>query len=126
MASDRRFGLVLCLTFAVLTLRPKLHGKPVVAWPLAVSAGFLLFALLAPSILHPLNLFWTRLGLLIGKVTTPLVTSLIFILVFIPAGLVARVFGKIPLRLKGDPNVETYWVLKQPPEPPANSMRNQF
>jgi hypothetical protein len=126
MASDRVFGLVLCLGFAILALFPRLHGKPVIAWPLIVSAGFLIFALLKPSILHPLNLLWTRLGVLISKVTTPLVTGLIFVLVFIPAGFLARAFGKIPLRLKGDPDVETYWVSKQPPGPPAESMRNQF
>jgi hypothetical protein len=126
IASDRVFGLVLCVAFAIPALLSRLHGKPVIAWPLAVSAAFLILALLVPSILHPLNLFWTRLGLLISKVTTPLVTGLIFVLVFVPTGLIARVFGKIPLRLKGDPGVETYWVSKQLSEPPAKSMRNQF
>ena len=99
-SSDRVFGLVFCSVFTILALLPGLHGKPVRVWALVVSAGFLILALLVPSILHPLNLLWTWFGLKIGKITTPLVTGLMFFVVFVPSALIARALGKSLLRLR--------------------------
>lgn len=125
-SSDRVLGLVFSLAFAILALFPVLHGKPMRVWALVVGFGFLISALLFPSILHPLNVLWMRCGLLISKVTNPLITALMFYGIFTPAALVARALGRIALHLKSDPDANTYWVSKQPPGPPAESMRNQF
>ena len=89
-SSDRVLGLVFSLAFAILAVFPVLHGKPIRVWALVVGSGFLISALLFPSILHPLNLLWMQLGLLISKVTNPLITGLMFYGVFTPAALVAR------------------------------------
>lgn len=125
-SSDRVLGLVFSLAFAILAVFPGLHGKPIRVWALVVGSGFLISALLVPSILHPLNLLWMQFGLLISKVTNPLITGLMFYGVFTPAALVARALGKVALHLKSDPDAKTYWVSKHPPGPPAESMRNQF
>jgi hypothetical protein len=49
-----------------------------------------------------------------------------FFLVFVPAGFISRLLGKDPLRLKLEPNAESYWILRDPPGPAPDSMRNQF
>lgn len=125
-SSDRVFGLVFCSAFAILAVFPLLHRKPLRVWALLVSATFLILGLLGPSILHPLNLLWTRFARLISKITTPLIMGLLFFVVFVPAALVARATGKVQLRVKSDPHAETYWVPKQPSGVAAESMHDQF
>jgi hypothetical protein len=43
-----------------------------------------------------------------------------------PIGLVLRLLGKDPLRLRFDPDVRTYWIERQPPGPAPETMTNQF
>lgn len=111
---------------AVVALWPALHHKPVRLWALALAAAFFLTALAAPSALHAANRLWMRAGLLIGRITNPIVTGLMFFVVFAPAGLISRILGKDPLRLRFDPAAESYWIPRQPPGPEPQSMRNQF
>jgi hypothetical protein len=41
-------------------------------------------------------------------------------------GILMRVMGKDPLRLKKDDKAESYWIPREPPGPPPGSMTNQF
>jgi hypothetical protein len=66
------------------------------------------------------------LGLLMAKVVSPIALGILFYLVFMPVGLVMRLSGKDPLRLKFDPAAKSYWIDREPPGPPPNSMTNQF
>ena len=49
-----------------------------------------------------------------------------FAMVFVPIGLLLRLFGKDPLRLRLDPAAQSYWIEREPPGPAADSMTNQF
>ena len=125
-SSDRSFGIVFTIFFALLTFWPLLRGRPIRWWAAGVSAVFLLITLTIPSILHPLNVLWTKLGLLISKVTNPIITGLMFFLVFTPAALLMKAFGKDLLNLKYDPTIKSYWIVRDPPGPLPESMKNQF
>jgi hypothetical protein len=125
-SSDRSFGWVFTGFFAVLAFLPLLRGKPIRSWALAVSAAFLLLTLIRPQLLHPLNLVWTRLAILISKVTNPIMTGLMFYVLFTPVAIVLRLMGKDLLRLKAVPDAKTFWILRQPPGPAPETMRNQF
>ena len=35
-------------------------------------------------------------------------------------------FGKDPMRLKLEPEADTYWIRREPPGPPPESLKNQF
>jgi hypothetical protein len=43
-----------------------------------------------------------------------------------PTGLLMRLFGKDVLRLKFDSQAETYWIPREPPGPPPDSLKQQF
>jgi hypothetical protein len=43
-----------------------------------------------------------------------------------PTGLVRRALGNDLLRLRRDPSVPSYWILRVPPGPSPASMKNQF
>jgi hypothetical protein len=124
--SNRSFGFVFSAFFLLVCLAPLRKHQPVRFWALGVAVVFLGGATLAPALLQPLNRLWMQLGHLLGRITTPIVTGLLFYLVFTPAALVARLFGKDPLRLRFDPQAQTYWQERRPPGPPPEDMVNQF
>ena len=89
-------------------------------------ALFLAAALLAPRVLAPLNQLWLRFGLLLHKVVSPVVLSLVFFSTVTPIGLLLRRLGKDPLRLRFDPDAPTYWIERRPPGPSGDSMPKQY
>jgi hypothetical protein len=125
-SSDRTLGLVFAVFFLLVTLLPLVRGRPARMWALIPAGAFLLAALLLPGILHPLNIAWTRLGLLLHRITNPIILGVLFYVVFMPFGLVVRLLGKDLLRLRWDPQAESYWIPRDPPGPPPESMAKQF
>jgi hypothetical protein len=124
--SDRGFGIVFAIFLSLVGLLPLRARHPVRWWALALAAMFLAVALLQPVWLRPLNRIWTKLGLLLGRVVSPVVTGLLFFLVVTPIGLLFRLSKKDPLRLASSSGMSTYWIARQPPGPSPESMRNQF
>jgi len=125
-SSDRSFGIVFCLFFLLLGLAPLRAHHPVRWWALALAAVFLIVALVRPVWLAPLNRVWTRIGVLMGRVVSPVITAFLFYIVVTPMALLFRLLKKDPLRLRADPGAPTYWIVRQPPGPPPESMPNQF
>ena len=79
-----------------------------------------------PRALAPANRAWHRLGLLLHRVMTPVVMSVIFFATVTPMAVFMRLFGKDPLRLKREPEASSYWIPREPPGPEPDSMKNQF
>ena len=97
-------------------------------WPalIAIAAAFLAIALLRPNILAPLNRMWTKLGLLMAMVVSPILLGLLFLVVVTPTGLLMRLSGKDPLRLRDNSGADSYWIIRQPPGPRRRPMKDQF
>jgi len=125
-SSDRSFGFVFAVVFVVIAAWPLLAGNGVRPWALAVAAGFALIAVVMPSLLAVLNRLWMKFGLLLGKIVSPVALGILFYGAFTPLGIVMRLAGKDPLRLKLDPHATSYWIPREPPGPPPGSMTNQF
>ena len=125
-SSDRQFGLVFAGAFTVIGLWPLRAGGQVRIPALAAAGVFLAIALIRPALLQPLNKAWSLLGLMMGRVVNPIVTALLFFIAFTPAGILSRLLGKDPLRLKPEPEAKTYWILRQPPGPQPETMSKQF
>lgn len=89
------------------------------------AALFLVAALVRPSLLAPLNKAWFELGLLLGKIVSPIVLGAIFFLLITPVAICSRFFGRDQLRLKKQ-KVNSYWVQREPIGPDAESFKNQF
>jgi len=123
---DRNFGLVFTAFFTLVGLYPLRHAQPIRPWALALAAAFLLAAALAPKILHVPNVLWFRLGLILGRFVNPIVISLIYLIAFVPTGLILRAIGKDPMRRKRDATATSYWIPRTPPGPDPESMKLQF
>jgi len=125
-SSNRSFGLVFAVVFAIVGIFPFAFGGVIRLWSLAVAAVFLVLALAAPAILAPLNRLWLKFGLLLHRVVNPVVLGIMFFAVITPTGLLMRLCGKDPLRLKFDKSVKSYWITREPPGPAPESLKDQF
>ena len=125
-SSDRAFALVFAIFFALLGLAPLWKKQAVRPWALALALLFLAIGIFRPAWLHPLNQAWSKLGLLLGRIVSPIVMGLLFFLVVAPIALLFRLMGKDPLRLSFDSAVSSYWIERRPAGPSPETMSNQF
>lgn len=128
-ATDRSFGLTVGSILAALALVRwwwvgSLYWLMVVF--LIVGVVLVAAALLRPAMLAPLNRLWTKLGLLLFHVVNPVVMLLLFAVIIIPAGLIMRAAGHDPMRRRFDRDARSYWIARDPPGPPPDSLHNQF
>src|SRR5215470_9076315 len=125
-SSDRGFGYVFA-GFAALVGALSLYNGGT-HWPywLAAAVMFALVAFYRPSLLAPLNRLWTKLGLVLFAVVSPLALGIVYYGCITPVGWLMRLSGKDPLRLRFEPERKSYWEARQPPGPPPNSLMNQF
>jgi hypothetical protein len=125
-SSERSFGVVMMVFFALVACWPLLRDQSPRWWAFVISSVFGVLAWLRPSVLAGLNQQWMKLGLLLGKIVSPIALGILFYAVLTPMGIVMRLAGKDPLRLKRDAAGRSYWILREPPGPPPDSMTNQF
>ncbi|NKC01525.1 MAG: sxtJ [Pseudomonadales bacterium] len=106
----REFGLVTSAMVVVLfgLLLPWLFGLNFPTWPWLFAATMSSLALLAPSSLGGVYRVWMRFGLLMSKVTTPIIMGLVFLVAILPAALIMKIIGRDALRKDLDPNATTY------------------
>lgn len=124
--SDKSFGLVFAVLFAIIALVPLYKQGDIRWWSFAISGIFLITSFVAPKILGPLNSVWLKFGDLLHSIVSPVIMGLIFYLVVSPTGLVMRIFSKVPLKLMFDRDATSYWIVRDPPGPDPEGMRNQF
>jgi hypothetical protein len=124
--SDRSFGVVMAAALAALTLLNAWHSGRLWPWTGGLAGLFLAAGLLRPSVLNPLNRAWLKFGLLLHRVVNPVVMALLFYGTVLPTGLVMRMLGKDLLRLKRQPDADSYWIVRQPPGPSPETMKDQF
>ncbi len=124
---DRQFAWVFTGFFAVVGLYPVVFssGEPRV-WAIGVAAVFLVLGIVAPRILHPLNVLWMQFGRLLQMIVSPIVLGFLFFLTVTPMALLLRMMGRDILRLRLDKESSSYWIDRNPPGPPPDSMKNQF
>ena len=126
LSSDRAFGVVFGVFWALVGLLPLLSSRPVRWWALVISLICVVSALAIPRALHPLNLIWAKLAELLHRIVSPLAMALVYFLAFTTMGLLLKAMGKDLLRLRQRPDNDTYWIRREPPGPAPDTMSNQF
>ena len=126
VGSDRSFGIVFAVVFAVIGFFPLVGDGEARIWALVLAGGILLAAVAAPGFLHPANRLWFRFGRLLHRIVTPLILGFIFFSTVTPTGWLMRLFGNDPMNLRFEPETPSYWIRRDPPGPAPDTMKNQF
>ena len=100
----REFAFILGGAVAAIfgLLLPWLFERSYPLWPWIFLGVFAVWGLLAPDTLRPVYRVWMRFGLLLNKVTTPLVLGVVFFLLILPVGFVSSVIGMAAAGLHPD------------------------
>ena len=125
-SSNRSFGFTFAIVFTIVALWPLVRGRSVRGWALIAAAAFLLAALALPRVLAPLSQLWLKFGLFLHACISPIIMGLVFYTTVTPIGLVRRLLGQDPLRLRFDSGAVTYWIERHPPGPAPDTMPRQF
>jgi hypothetical protein len=126
MGSERSFGVVFAVVFALICLAPLWWGEPYRLWAGIVAVAFLVVSFTVPKALKPLNKLWFLVGMALHHIVSPLVMGLLFFVTVTPIALIMRARGKDLLRLARDDTATSYWITRQPPGPAPETMRRQF
>ena len=122
IGSNKSFGIVFFIVFLLIAIYPLINNGELRIWSLIVAIIFLILGLINSKVLTPLNKIWFKFGLLLGRVISPLIMSIIFFLVVTPTALIMRIIGKDLLSLKFN-NKKSYWIEKTGPK---SKMKDQF
>ena len=122
ISSNRSFGILFSILFAIIAFWPIINGNPLRLWPIPISVIFLILGLLNSKLLNPLNVVWVKFGELLGRIIAPIVMALIYFIIITPIGLFMRLIGKDLLNIKFS-QANTYWIKR---EKKISSMKKQF
>ena len=113
----RNFGLVTGVAVAALfgVLFPWALARTFPLWPWVILAVLSGWALIAPDTLQPVYRGWMKFGLLLSKITTPVIMTSIFFLIITPVGLVMRMAKRDPMRRRLEVDLDSYRVESQQP-----------
>lgn len=112
----RQFGLTTGAIVAVLfgIVFPYLLDFSWPVWPWLIFAVLGTWALIAPSSLRPIYRGWMRFGMLLGRITTPIILTALFIMTILPGALLLRLFRKDPMHRSFDDSRSYRVISKQP------------
>ena len=108
----RDFGLTSGAIVAVIfgLFFPWVLELGLVWWPWILFGVLSLMALAMPMTLQPVYKIWMRFGLIMSKITTPIIMAAVFYLIITPTGLVMKVFSRDPLRRRLSDEESSYRV----------------
>lgn len=117
-AGLRNFGLTTGAIIVVLFGLgfPWLLGRGIPLWPWVIGGALGAWGLAAPKSLRPVYRLWMRFGLLMSRVTTPLILGIAFYLVLTPISFFRKLMGgHDSLARRFDPESGSYRVISRKP-----------
>jgi hypothetical protein len=98
----------------------------IVPWfALSIGLGLAAVSLTKPVLLKPLNILWFKFGLLLHRIVNPLVMFAVFTVVFVPVGVVMRLWRDALRLRRRSRGLSTYWIERRSGES-EESMTNQY
>jgi hypothetical protein len=112
----RKFAVTLFFALAVLggLILWRRGQAGLFFWMAGVS--LLVVGLIKPAVLKPIQKAWMTLATYMGFVSTHIILAITYYVVFTPVGLVMRVLGRDPLRLRHTGENESYWIRREQTE----------
>ena len=115
------FGILFFIFFLIIGLYPLKSDEVIRVWSVVLSLVLLIITIIKPNLFTFLNKFWIKLGILLGKIISPIVMGLVFFFVVTPIGILVRVLKKDVMGLKR--GASSYWINR---EDKVQTMKKQF
>lgn len=101
-------GSILALLFGLFF--PWLLESAIPLWPWVIAAVLGGWGFIAPMSLQQVYRTWMKFGLLLSKVTTPLILAIVFYGLIMPMGVIMRLTGRDPMTRRFDDTAESYRI----------------
>ena len=115
------FGILFFIFFFIIGLYPLKSNGAVRVWSIVLSMVFLILTIVRPNLFTFINKLWIQLGILFGKIISPIVMGLVFFFVVTPIGILVRIIKKDVMGLKK--RNHSYWINRADK---VQSMKKQF
>lgn len=109
----RRFGFILAGLLFLMAGFLWYQNRESWTWWTAGGLASLLASLLFPKVIQPFYMGLTALTIPIGYVISRLILITMFVIFFVPVGLLSRLFGRDLLDRRLNKKATTYWLNKQ-------------
>ena len=126
LPSNKKFGFFFTAVFAISALY-LFHKEKILISFIFCFLTFLSFLItqFKANMLLPFNKIWIKLGLLMGKIVSPIILGIIFFGIFLPIGILMKIINRDELQLKFKSKV-SYWKIKNTDINQVSSFKNQF
>ena len=121
--SNRSFGLLFFFVFLIISLWPLLNEDPLRIWSIVIAIIFLILGLINSKLLTPLNILWSKFGMFLGSIVSPIVMGVVFFLVITPTGFIMKMMNRDLLNSKYDNKKKSYWINRGKTK---STMKQQF
>jgi hypothetical protein len=112
LPSNKKFGYFFSVVFLIAATYFFYSKNQSLGYFLIILALlFIIAAFVNAKFLSPLNKLWMSLGLLLGKIISPIVLGFIFFVFFTSYAIIMRIMGRDQLRLKIKNN-QSYWTIR--------------
>jgi len=121
-----KFGLTVGIALLVISVVLFLFDKSSYVYFGIIGGVLILFGVLFPSILKPLNKIWMTIALLLGWFMSRVILAILFYLVLTPIGIIAKIFGKRFLNLNVNDETLSYWNKREVKSSKITEYERQF
>ena len=126
LPSNQNFGFFFSALFAASSIYCYVNTfLPAFLFFVTFTLVIFLVTVVSPSNLFLFNKLWMKLGLLIGKVVSPIVLGSVFFFLITPVGIAMRLAGRDELQLKLH-RKDSCWKNRAQVGPEPASFKNQF
>jgi len=109
----RKFGVSVGIVILLISAALYLLDKDSFIYFGIIGILLLLFAIILPNLLKPLNKVWMTLAIILGWFMSRVILFVLYYFIITPIGFFLKLIGKDFLHLKIDKNSQSYWEIRK-------------
>ena len=124
--SHKKFGYQLSSIFIIITIIRFIIIREFLFLDfilLLISLILFLISKFKEKYIIPIKSFWLKFSIYLAKILNPIILSIIYLICFLPIGIIYKVIKKNRLKTKFDKKILTYW---EEPEDQKINFDEQF
>ena len=110
---ERLFGIVFSLIFFGIAFYNYYYYSIINSILIVIGIALFFISIIAPVILKPLNFLWIKFGILLSRITSPIILGFIYFVLMFGTKLYLGLFRKKLIIFKPEKNIDTYWINKE-------------